>query len=108
MKLAVIPFEKIARGKKVIESRLYDEKRRQIAIGDRIEFTCNNEPTKKVLTKVNALYRYGSFNELFSNFPPEYFGGESKEELIKEIGAFYSKEDQKNYGVVGIRIELVQ
>ena len=107
MKLSGLPFEKIINGKKIIESRLYDEKRQQINIGDQIEFYCNDEPKKRVTTKVKALYRYESFKDLFSDFPPEYFGSNSKDELIKEIETFYSKEEQKKYGVIGIKIELI-
>ncbi|MDP3902013.1 MAG: RNA-binding protein, partial [bacterium] len=70
MKLSGLPFEKITNGRKIVESRLYDEKRRQINIGDQIEFSCNDEPKKKVITKVKALYRYESFKDLFSDFPP--------------------------------------
>jgi ASC-1-like (ASCH) protein len=108
MKLQKQPFENILNGKKLIESRLYDEKRQQINLGDQIEFACVVEPTKIVLTKVRALYRYGSFEELFSDFSPDKFGGESKDELLKEIESFYSVEDQKKFGVVGIRIEVIQ
>lgn len=107
MKLATDPFEKITSGEKIIESRLYDEKRRQINIGDQIEFSRNDDPTKKVLTKVKVLYLYKSFEELFSDFPSKYFGGESKDELVKEIEMFYSKDEQMKCGVIGIKIELV-
>lgn len=106
MTLATSPFEKIASGKKIIESRLYDEKRRQIHIGDQIEFVCTDEPIRKISTRVLAVYRYKSFVELFSAFPSEYFGGSSRDELIAEIRAFYSKEDEEKYGVVGIKIQL--
>lgn len=108
MKLATGPFEKIANGNKIIESRLYDDKRRQINLGDTIEFTCNEEPTRKVATKVVALYQYASFEKMFSDFPSKYFGGESEEELVKEIETFYSKEDQEKYGVLGIKIEVLK
>lgn len=107
MKLSDKPFQKIINGDKIIESRLYDEKRQQINIGDQIEFSYN-DTEEKVITRVKALYRYGSFEDLFSDFPSEYFGGNSKDELIREIEMFYSKEDQKKYGVVGIKIELMQ
>lgn len=107
MKLSDKPFEKIITGYKIIESRLYDEKRQQINIGDQIEFSYN-DTEEKVITRVKALYRYESFEDLFSDFPSEYFGGDSKDELIREIEMFYSKEDQKKYGVVGIKIELIQ
>ncbi len=108
MKLALVPFEKIVHGEKIIESRLYDEKRQQIDIGDQIEFTCSDNPFQKVLTKVKALYRYKDFASMFSDFSPSFFGGASKEELIKETETFYSKDEQARYGVVGIKIELVK
>ena len=106
MQLASGPFEKIASGKKIIESRLYDEKRQQIDISDQIDFVCKDEPTKKVSARVLALYRYKNFKELFSDFPSEYFGGSSETELSEEIRKFYSEEEQEKYGVVGIKIQL--
>jgi ASC-1-like (ASCH) protein len=108
MKLSKEPFEKIASGQKIIESRLYDEKRQQINIGDCVEFVQNDGSNKKTSAKVKALYRYSSFDDLFSDFPPEFFGGVSKEMLIEEIKNFYSVEEEQRYGVVGIKIELLQ
>lgn len=106
MKLAKESFEKIANGEKIIESRLFDEKRRLIDVGDEIEFSQNDDPEKKAKTKVKALYRYDSFENLFSDFLPEYFGGDSKEFLLEEISRFYRKEEQGKYGVVGIKVGL--
>lgn len=106
MKLAKEPFNKIVSGQKIIESRLFDEKRKCISIGDEIEFIQNDDPTKRIKVKVKALYLFDSFQSLFSDFPPEYFGGESKEFLLAEISQFYSAEDQERYGVVGIKIEI--
>lgn len=40
MKLNAEPFEKIERGEKAIELRLFDEKRRAVKTGDIIEFSC--------------------------------------------------------------------
>jgi len=105
MRLSAEPFEKIRNGQKTIESRLYDEKRKRININDEIEFTCNDNSSKKILAKVKDIYKYASFEELFSSLPIKYFGGNSKEELLKEIQAFYSKEDQEKYGVIGIKIK---
>ncbi|MDD5721202.1 MAG: ASCH domain-containing protein [Candidatus Pacebacteria bacterium] len=106
MKLDREPFEKIASGQKIIESRLYDEKRQLIKVGDSIEFYQNDDEEKRVITKVKSLHKYKTFSELFSAFPVEYFGGISKKFLIREIKRFYSNEDEKKYGVVGIKIEL--
>ena len=107
MKLSKEPFEKIASGQKIIESRIYDEKRQQINVGDCVELMRNDDPTKTILTKVKALYCYSSFDDLFSSFPLEYFGSDSREELIREIKKFYSEKEVRQYGVVGIKIELL-
>lgn len=105
MKLAKEPFDKIENGQKIIESRLYDEKRQQINIGDSVEFIQNDDPSKKIETMVRALHRYGTFAELFSDFPPAYFGGETKDSLIEEIRGFYPPEEESRFGVIGILIE---
>ena len=108
MKLTLGPFEQIAGGEKIIESRLYDEKRRQVSVGDRIEFSCVDDAARKITAEVRALYQYRSFNDLFSDFPSAYFGGSSKEELLIAIKKFYSEEDQETYGVVGIRLLIAR
>lgn len=51
MKLAAEPFAKIATSEKVIESRLFDEKRQRISIGDEIVFCANEDPDKTVTEK---------------------------------------------------------
>ncbi|MEK7639615.1 MAG: ASCH domain-containing protein [Patescibacteria group bacterium] len=106
MKLTKVPFEKIKNEQKFIESRLYDEKRQQINIGDRIKFICNDNQAESIITRTKALYRYQSFNDLFSDFPPEYFGGSSKKSLIEEVRKFYPIEEEQQYGVIGIKLEL--
>ncbi len=95
MKLSANPFEKVANGVKTIESRLFDEKRRKINIDDQIEFACIDNPSKKIITNVEALYRYSNFENLFSDFPPEHFGS-------------FSKEEQEKYRVIGIKLSLVK
>ena len=108
MTLTKFPFEKIISGEKIIESRLYDEKRQKVNVGDQIEFSNVEDVKKKVLVRVMALYCYETFEELFSSFPCEYFGGESKSELNDSIGKFYSKSNQERWGVVGIKVELLK
>lgn len=106
MKLAKEPFDKILNGGKIIESRLFDEKRQLINIGDRIEFSQTNDTSKIIETTVVDLYHYDSFKNLFLSFPSEYFGGASRDVLLEEIGLFYSKEEQEKYGVMGIKIKI--
>lgn len=107
MKLAAEPFANIASGEKVIESRLYDEKRQQIALGDEIEFSENDHPERTVKSRVIGLLHYRSFKDLFADHDPALFGGESREFLLNQIKQFYSDEDEQKYGVVGFRLALV-
>ncbi len=107
MKLSSEPFGKIASKAKVIESRLYDEKRQQIAIGDEIEFAENDHPENTVSTRVIGLLRYQSFKELFADHDPALFGEESREFLLNQIKQFYSDEDEQKNGVVGIRLQVI-
>lgn len=48
MKVSIEPFDKIVRKEKVIGSRLYDEKRQKIEVGDEIIFSENDKPENKV------------------------------------------------------------
>lgn len=107
MKLATAPYNNIASGKKLIESRLFDEKRQQINIGDQIIFSENDKPENSVTTKVMGLLRYQTFKELFADHDPSLFGEDSLDFLLNQIKQFYSDEDEQRYGVVGIRLELL-
>ncbi len=107
MKLATEPYNKIASGKKVIESRLFDEKRQQISIGDKIVFSENNNSENTVTTEVKGLLRYQTFKELFADHEPSLFGEESRDFLLNQIKQFYSDNDEQKYGVVGIRLQLL-
>ena len=107
LQLATIHFNSIKSGRKVIESRLYDEKRRLIQLGDTIEFINREAPDQKVSVKVIGLLRYKTFHDLFMNNNPEKFDGESVEWLENQINEFYSIDEQNNNGVIGIEFELV-
>lgn len=107
LRLPAIPFNAITSGKKVVESRLYDEKRQLIQIGDIIEFTNREAPGQMVLVRVIGLLRYETFHDLFSHNSPAKFGGESVAWLESQINEFYSIEEQKSNGVIGIEFELI-
>jgi ASC-1-like (ASCH) protein len=104
MKLNPTSFNAIKEGRKIIESRLYDEKRQRIQLGDQILFRKMEHPDETVEVKVEGLLRRASFSELFQDFPASYFGGASKRVLEEQIRQYYSKEDEEKFGVLGIRI----
>ena len=106
LKLATEPFDTIVSGHKTIESRLYDEKRQKIQLGDEIVFTNRDNPSQTTAVKVVGLLRYATFHDLFLHNDPRKFGGESVEWLENQISEFYSIEDQRLYGVVGIEFIL--
>ncbi|MEK7453208.1 MAG: ASCH domain-containing protein [Patescibacteria group bacterium] len=106
MKLATEPYNKIISGKKVIESRLFDEKRQKISIGDIIIFSENDKTDNKITTIVKGLLHYQTFKELFADHDPSLFGEDSSDLLLTKIKQFYSDEDEQKYGVIGIRLKL--
>ena len=107
MKLADEYFEKIKNGKKTIECRLYDEKRKTLQIGDTIEFSNAQNGNDKISAKIVAFHTFPSFNELLDHFPITSFGAEDKKKFLEVLRKFYSKEKEEKYGVVGIEIELI-
>lgn len=107
LQLATIPFNAIMSGVKTVESRLFDEKRQKIQLGDKIIFTNRESPDQQVVVRVIGLLRYQNFHNLFTHNNPAKFGGESVEWLEKQIGEFYSLDDQLENGVIGIEFELI-
>ena len=107
LQLATIPFNAIMSGDKIIESRLFDEKRQLIQLGDTIEFTNRESPDQKISVRVVGLLRYNTFHDLFSHNNPSKFGGESVEWLENQINEFYSIDEQRENGVIGIEFELI-
>lgn len=110
MKLNGEPFKMIRSGRKTVELRLFDEKRRKLNPGDHIIFTNLSAGNERIAAKIKALYRYGSFRELLSEIPPVICGndpGTSAEEAASGMRAFYSKEQEELYGVLGIKLEVV-
>jgi ASC-1-like (ASCH) protein len=107
LQLATVPFNAITSGSKTIESRLFDEKRQHIQLGDTITFTNRESPDQTQVVKVIGLLRYNTFHDLFHHNSPSKFGGESIEWLENQINEFYSLEDQQINGVIGIEFERI-
>lgn len=110
LKLQPRYYEYILDGTKDIEIRLYDEKRQKINIGDIIIFKKEPELNESFKVKVVGLLRYENFDGLFNDFTIDRLADKSmkKSELLEELEKFYTKEKQKEYGVLGIRIEKVR
>ena len=110
MKLLESPYERISSGKKTIEIRLYDEKRQKLNVGDIIEFSKLSDLEDKVKVEIVVLLRYKLFKDLVNDFGMEYYGypkDYSVDDFVNSIYTIYSKEEEQQYGVLGIKIKLL-
>lgn len=105
MKLNPKPFEMMAVGTKTTEYRLNDEKRKKVKAGDTIVFNNNDQ---QIETKVIEVINAHNFSELRTIL---YNAGHLKsydEFDPVAMNEYYSKDDEHQYGVVGIRIHLIE
>lgn len=109
MKLNDFPFRKIKSGKKTIEMRLNDEKRKLLKKDDIIIFCNRNDNDKTIKVKVVDLHKFENFEQLYNKFDKIKLGY-NKNEVASPVDMeqYYSKEDIKKYGVVGIEIKLLK
>lgn len=110
MSLRPGPFARIADGSKRYELRLHDEKRRLIAVGDTITFTCTADE-RTVPVRVTSLHPFASFEELYAALPltecgytPENVSAASPKDMEK----YYPPEKQAEYGVLAIGVERLR
>ncbi len=108
MKLNDQPFELIRSGKKSVEVRLYDQKRRMLKIGDQIRFTSISHPEKSVLTVVENLQVFVDFERLVEQISPDRLGlGElDRDEVLELLEKIYPKERQEEHEALAISLFL--
>ena len=109
MKLCPEPFELIRTGNKTIELRLNDEKRQKIRFGDIVEFT-QTETGEKLTAEVTDLFQFDSFAELYQKLPLlkcGYTEADISNAKPEDMELYYSLEQQKEYGVLGIEIKMI-
>ena len=97
-------FQAIKEGRKTVEMRLNDEKRSCIKINDTIEFS-NTTTQEKISCKVINIYRYSDFAELYKHHSKTSIGyAEDETADPDDMFSYYTREDIKKYGVVGIEV----
>ena len=110
MSLFAEPFERIKSGRKTIEVRLYDKKRRKVAIGDTIIFERLPDRNESIAVGVVGLSRFNAFRNLFAAFDKSKFGHPENftiEDQVKGMREVYSEERERELGVLGIHIKPV-
>lgn len=109
MKLNALPYFLMESGRKTIELRLNDEKRSRIVLGDSIVFTHRDDDSRRLTARVAALHHFESFEKLYASLPLEkcgYLPDEICSASYRDMEEYYSPDEQRKYGVVGIEIVL--
>ena len=104
MHLKKIYFNLFLHGKKTVELRLLDEKRKKIQLGDTIRFICNENENESFVMKVKGLVATKTFNELLEIVPATKCGFPDAEIAVQTIEQFCSSDKQD--GVLGIVLEF--
>lgn len=102
-------YRLVESGEKTVEVRLNDAKRRAVEAGDILVFFCFDGEMKITVTEVVKVHRFDSFGQLFASGLAELagFGGLSVDEAVKRMYKYYTEEDEKKYGVVGLEVKLL-
>ena len=103
-------FDMILSGKKTIELRLYDEKRRTLCVGEINEFTSTDREGARFCCEIVALHPFPSFEKLYENLPLLQCGytiDNVASASPADMDLYYTKEKQEKYGVLGIELKLI-
>lgn len=108
-KLKDAPFNSIASGQKTIEMRLYDDKRQTIKSGDYIYFVHADDYARTLKVRVENIFRFKTFDELYANLAPSALGyADGEVANPNDMSQYYSADDIQKYGVCGIQIKLIK
>lgn len=106
MKLTPENFELVKAGKKRLEFRLFDEKRKAFQVGERIELAKLPELDTSVIVEITSLDVYADLPTAYAAKAadlPETTYADFSEHLL----SFYSESEIAKYGVVAIGIILM-
>ena len=109
MRLNPDAFAAMDAGRKTVELRLYDEKRRRIQAGDVIRFESTDDESDVLYAQVTGMRFFASFDELYAALPLAacgYTEAEIKTASPRDMDAYYSPEEQAKWGVVGIELSF--
>ena len=97
-------YSLVDKGIKDVEVRVNDEKRRKLNIGDNVIFINRGNENETLTTTILSLDYYDNFEELVRHYDIErmYTKDITKEDFVKLLERFYTKEEQEEYGVVAL------
>jgi len=100
-------FKAIKEGRKTVEVRLNDEKRRKIKVGDTIEFIKVPEKDETLQVQVIEIRTYDTFQEMYEDIPFKDLDceGWTMEAMINRTYEIYSPKQEKEWGTLAITIK---
>lgn len=103
-------FSAIKEGKKIVEVRLNDEKRRKIKVGDTIEFIKVPNREETISVRVIGLRTYQTFKEMYEDIPFKDFDcdGWTLEEMVDGTYETYTREQERQWGTLAISIQYCE
>lgn len=104
------PFELMASGEKTVEVRLFDKKRRQLAVGDLITFSKLTNRLEDMTVQVKNLTRFATFREMYETIPAGDMGasGSTLEDMLEQTALIYPPEKEEKWGMLAIEVEKVK
>lgn len=108
MRLHPDPFTDIKSGLKTTEMRLFDEKRKELNIGDKITFISRVD-AKELTAEVKDLKVYKNFAEIYDIEKPliDKYSKWDRQEFIDSFDEYYSEKLKEGYKALSIHFELV-
>ena len=103
-------FELVKNGKKDVEVRLNDEKRKKLHVGDKLLFLKRPLEVEKISATVTDLKYFNNLEEVVDYYSMEriHYPHLTKEEYLNDMQRYYSKEEQKELGVVCIIYDIIK
>lgn len=105
-------FTRMVSDTKKIEFRLRRGKWAALQAGDIIIFTNDDDANQTLTVRVRAVLNYPSLEALFGDFDAVKYTNKTKDELLERIlkrnkkarRGYYTREEERRYGVIGIKI----
>lgn len=103
-------FQSIIEGEKKVEVRLNDERRREIKVGDMIEFIKVPQQDEILKVHVTGIRKYDTFKKMYEDIPFKDFDceGWTLNEMIDGTYEIYTPEQEKEWGTLAITISFIE
>ena len=110
MGLYETPFNSMKAGRKTVEVRLNDPKRRKIDIKDTIRFTKLPEDGETLTVEVTALRTYPTFKDMYRDIPAKDMDADNRtiEEMVESTYEIYTRQQETEWGTLAIEIRLLK